>query len=338
MPMTLTPSPAWASAVPKAERGRPVSRFQATCAFTLPMPARYAEIGSRTCDQEQPGRQPEHRQHRPAVLDVEDGDRRGEGDPCHDIEPLQHAQKVAALPGEQRPERHGDSSNGAIKSPKVMLKNGAPTEILSPVSTSRSQRIECPDEDGAAGNREDQVVQHQARLRARPAQTGRPHSNVGARNANSDERPADEEHENAKNEGAAARVDRRRHAPRSSTPERTRKVPSSDSEKVRIASSTVQIFSASRFSITSAECTQCGSGKPRHEARRFRPDPRTTSRPSRVRNRPSRSPWRCRASGRSRPPSVQGLTRARPGGIDPPFDQARRTAKAKRDRESRHSR
>ncbi len=40
-----------------------------------------------------------------------------------------------------------------------------------------------------------------------------------------------------------------------STPERTRKVPSSDSEKVRIASSTVQIFSASRFSITSAECS-----------------------------------------------------------------------------------
>ena len=38
-----------------------------------------------------------------------------------------------------------------------------------------------------------------------------------------------------------------------STPERTRKVPSSDSEKVRMASSTVQIFSASRFSMTTAE-------------------------------------------------------------------------------------
>ena len=40
-----------------------------------------------------------------------------------------------------------------------------------------------------------------------------------------------------------------------STPERTRKVPSSDSEKVRIASRIVQIFSASRFSITTAECS-----------------------------------------------------------------------------------
>ena len=40
-----------------------------------------------------------------------------------------------------------------------------------------------------------------------------------------------------------------------STPERTRKVPSSDSEKARIASRIVQTFSASRFSITTAECS-----------------------------------------------------------------------------------
>ena len=39
-----------------------------------------------------------------------------------------------------------------------------------------------------------------------------------------------------------------------STPDRTRKVPISDSEKVRIASRMVQILSASRFSITTAEC------------------------------------------------------------------------------------
>ena len=39
-----------------------------------------------------------------------------------------------------------------------------------------------------------------------------------------------------------------------STPERTRKVPSNDSEKVRIDNRMVQTFSALRFSITSAEC------------------------------------------------------------------------------------
>ena len=39
-----------------------------------------------------------------------------------------------------------------------------------------------------------------------------------------------------------------------STPERTRKVPISDSENARIERSMVQIFNASRFSITTAEC------------------------------------------------------------------------------------
>src|SRR5215469_1462154 len=39
-----------------------------------------------------------------------------------------------------------------------------------------------------------------------------------------------------------------------STPERTMKVPSKDSEKVRIDKRMVQTFSALRFSITSAEC------------------------------------------------------------------------------------
>ena len=38
-----------------------------------------------------------------------------------------------------------------------------------------------------------------------------------------------------------------------STPERTRKVPSSDSEKAMIASSTVQFLNPPRFSVTASE-------------------------------------------------------------------------------------
>jgi hypothetical protein len=40
-----------------------------------------------------------------------------------------------------------------------------------------------------------------------------------------------------------------------STPERTRNVPISDRPKARMASSIVQLFSASRFSATIAECS-----------------------------------------------------------------------------------
>ena len=39
-----------------------------------------------------------------------------------------------------------------------------------------------------------------------------------------------------------------------STPERTRKVPSSESENAKIASSTVQLLKVPRFSVTASEC------------------------------------------------------------------------------------
>ena len=38
------------------------------------------------------------------------------------------------------------------------------------------------------------------------------------------------------------------------TPERTRKVPKSESENVRIARNTVQILKTPRFSVTASEC------------------------------------------------------------------------------------
>ncbi len=41
-----------------------------------------------------------------------------------------------------------------------------------------------------------------------------------------------------------------------STPERTRKVPSSENEKAMMARKIVQTLSASRFSITATECTK----------------------------------------------------------------------------------
>ena len=81
---------------------------------------------------------------------------------------------------------------------------------------------------------------------------------------------------------------------------------------------------------------QRGAGKPGHQATHSRPGPRTTSRPSRVRNRPSRSPWRCRASGRSRR-QRPGPHDAGPDRVDAPIDQRRAWRKRRRSR-SRHSR
>ena len=53
-----------------------------------------------------------------------------------------------------------------------------------------------------------------------------------------------------------------------STPERTKNVPNRESEKVKMANKTVQIFSASRFSITNAECNRA---VPESQGRKFDP-------------------------------------------------------------------
>ena len=62
-------------------------------------------------------------------------------------------------------------------------------------------------------------------------------------------------------------------------------------------------LSAPHFSITTAECREeRRSREPRHQAKRFPPGPRTSSRPSRARDRPNtnRPRWRARRASRRR--------------------------------------
>ena len=105
-----------------------------------------------------------------------------------------------------------------------------------------------------------------------------------------------------------------------STPERTRKVPSSDSEKVTIASRIVQLFSASRFSTTIAECS---SAVPTSHGMKRRVLHRVPEPPAAPAQRVIGPPAAHgdadgeRAPGRQRP----GPDPARPGGVDPALDQ-----------------
>ena len=77
---------------------------------------------------------------------------------------------------------------------------------------------------------------------------------TGARNANSSSEPpitiASSARMNTPRVGSLAKL-----CTEFRMPERTRNVPHSDSEKVPMASRMVQIFSASRFSTTMAECS-----------------------------------------------------------------------------------
>ena len=81
-----------------------------------------------------------------------------------------------------------------------------------------------------------------------------PSPTLGARHANSASEPPITSARNARMKmpraGSVAKA-----CTEVSTPERTRNVPSSDSEKAMIASSTVQILKPPRFSVTASECT-----------------------------------------------------------------------------------
>ena len=104
---------------------------------TLHSAGAFGEIGERAGDHEHRNADRERRQHRPAPQDREQvptmttSATRGGGH-----QPLRHARQVAALPGQQRPERHRQQQDAGRAAPKVALKNGAPTEIFSPVSAS----------------------------------------------------------------------------------------------------------------------------------------------------------------------------------------------------------
>ena len=108
-----------------------------------------------------------------------------------------------------------------------------------------------------------------------------------------------------------------------STPERTRKVPSSDSEKARIARKSVQIFSASRFSITARAMQQRGAGEPGHQRGVLDRIPEPEAAPAERVIGPvgaHRDAKRQEDPGDQRP----GPHEARPGGVDASADQRRR--------------
>ena len=117
-----------------------------------------------------------------------------------------------------------------------------------------------------------------------------------------------------------------------STPERTRNVPSRESEKVRIASRMVQTLSALRFSITTAECEQRRAGDPGHQRGVLDRVPEPPAAPAELVVGPvgaHRDPEREEHPGGERPRAHP----ARPCGVDLAVDQ-RSDRERERDREA----
>ena len=164
MPSIVSPSPICASAVPNTERGRPTKRRSATPGATRADARLRREVGQRA--EHQPGRKPdaERRKHRGAVDEKQHRQHRQDG-------AAEAAHRAAAPRAKTSPRFQASSgpngtttSSGSISGPKVMSKNGAPTEILSPVTASTNKRIERADEHGRGGGGQEQIVEDQRAL------------------------------------------------------------------------------------------------------------------------------------------------------------------------------
>ena len=135
MPSTVSPRPRWASAVPKTERGRPAKRRSMMAGRHIAEAGLDGKIGERAADQPEREADAESGEHRRAV-DEQAGDQhrqQGSGEGRHQA--LGDGKRSPRFQASSGP-NGTTTSSGTISGPKVRLKNGAPTEILSPDSAS----------------------------------------------------------------------------------------------------------------------------------------------------------------------------------------------------------
>ena len=128
------PRPRWANAVPQAERGRPAARRATLISGARSNPVRSTMSVTAPAMTNSAKPDAERRQQRTPLH------HEGRGDPDqrhHEgaAQALGDAGEIAALPGQQRSERQRDQQRQRTAA-RRSLKNGAPTEIFSPVSAS----------------------------------------------------------------------------------------------------------------------------------------------------------------------------------------------------------
>ena len=144
------------------------------------------------------------------------------------------------------------NSAGVISGTNTALKYGGPTDCLASPSASTNNGHSVPNSTAPAAARSSTLLV--SSIVSRDTSSNRsPKPTFGARHAYRASEPpitiARNTRMNAPRPGSLANA-----CTEVRTPERTRKVPSSDSEKAKIASNTVHTLKAPRFSVTASEC------------------------------------------------------------------------------------
>src|SRR5688572_7649688 len=142
-------------------------------------------------------------------------------------------------------------TSGAITTPNTRLKYGGPTEAFGSASASKNNGYNVPRSTEPVATASNKLLSSRNDSRDNVSNFP-PRPTFGARHANN---ASDEPITNTRN----ARMNTPRFGSVANactevkTPERTRKVPSSDKENAQMASNTVQLLKLPRFSVAASE-------------------------------------------------------------------------------------
>ena len=213
------------------------------------------------------------------------------------------------------------NTSGVISGTNTVSKYGRADRDLAEVQRVEEQRVERAEQHRARGGDQQHVVREQHRLardRARSGRRRRPW--VRAARTAASEPPmtsARKARMNTPRRGSVANA-----CTDVSTPERTRNVPSSDSENAQIASSTVHALKVPRFSVTASEWISAVPMQPGHERRVLDRVPEPPAAPAELVVRPPAAEHD--AAGEEAPRERRPRPRpARPRGVEPAAEQRR---------------
>ena len=215
IPISVMPRAKCATAVPQAERGSPAARRPIFSIDMLRRSTRSAMSVRAPAMTNSAKADAERREH---GLGAREREGRGEPDHRHRArreQALRDPVEIAALPCQQGPERHRDQQRDEQR-PEGEIEERRADRNLVAGERLEHQRIERADENGRAGGRQKQIVEHQ---RAFPRDRREQAALLEQRRAPGEQREAaaDEHHQDHQDEQAARRIvregmNRRQHA------------------------------------------------------------------------------------------------------------------------------
>ena len=311
------PTPKCASGEPMAERGRLTKRRQASRQRHAAEAYAPGEIGHGAGHDEDAERDAERRQPGTALIHGQRQHHDDDGQHGREHQPLRGAQHVAALPGEERPERQRQQQRHHQRPERPIEVRRADGDLVAG-QRFEQQRIERADQHGGARRRQQDVVEDEGAFAA-DGREDAALAQIARAPGEQRQAAAGEQRHDGEDENAALRIDgegvhRGEHARAHEEGAHQRQREGEDGEQHRPHLQRVALLHDER------RVQQRRAGEPGHERGVLDRIPEPPAAPAELVVGPPRAHGD--ADGQAHPGGERPRPHpARPGGVDAPFDQ-----------------